>query len=374
MNDPRITQLARQLIGYSIDLQPGENLLIESFGSELPLLRALVREAQKKNANVFVSIKNQELTRTLLEAGNQEQLRIQAGFDAARMRKMHAYIGVRASENIAAMAGLPSEIMQNYALLYQKPVHSDLRVSGTRWCVLRYPNHSMAQLSQMPTEQFEDFYFDVCNLDYGRLSKAMDALVALMNATKEVRLTAPGTDLAFSIEGIPAVKSDGRHNLPDGEVYTAPVKRSVNGTITYNTPSLYHGTAFSDVSFTFEQGRIVKSSASAPDKLEQILNTDEGARYVGEFAIGCNPFIMHPMMDTLFDEKIAGSIHFTPGSCFEQAPNGNDSAVHWDLVLIQRPDYGGGCIYFDDILIREDGLFTLETLMPLNPQNFPRPR
>ncbi len=370
MTDPRITALARQLIHYSVDIQPGENLLIEVFGHELPLTRALIREAQKKNANLFVSIRDQDLTRALLEAGNAEQLRMQTEFDVARMQRMQAYIGVRVSDNIAAMAGLSDGVMQQYALHYQKPVHSDLRVPNTKWCVLRYPNHSMAQLSQMPTEQFEDFYFDVCNLDYSRLSAAMDPLVALMNATKKVRLTAPGTDLSFSIEGVPAVKSDGRHNLPDGEVYTAPVKTSVEGTITYNAPSLYHGTVFSDVRLTFERGRIVKSSASAPEKLERILDTDEGARAIGEFAIGCNPFVMHPMLDTLFDEKIAGSIHFTPGGCFEQAPNGNHSAVHWDLVLIQRPDYGGGCIYFDDLLIRKDGLFTLDALKPLNPENF----
>jgi aminopeptidase len=370
MTDPRVTELAYQLIHYSVTLQPGENILIENFGNELPLTRALIREAQKKSANVFVSIKNQELTRALLESGNLEQIKLAAKFEMDRMQQMQAYIGLRVSDNISAMANLPTEIMHNYALHYQKPVHSDLRVPNTKWCVLRYPNHSMAQLSQMPTEQFEDFYFEVCNLDYSKLSSAMDALASLMNTTKKVRLTGVGTDITFSIEGIPAIKCDGKYNIPDGEVFTAPVKDSVEGTITFNTPSIYHGTQFSEISFTFQEGKIIKSSANLPDKLEDILNTDDGARYIGEFAIGCNPFILHPMMDTLFDEKIAGSIHFTPGNCYDDAPNGNKSAVHWDLVLIQRPDYGGGCIYFDDVLIRKDGLFTLETLKGLNPEHF----
>jgi aminopeptidase len=180
-----------------------------------------------------------------------------------------------------------------------------------------------------------------------------------MNATDKVRIKSPGTDLTFSIKDIPCVKCDGTRNIPDGEVYTAPVRESLNGTITYNTPSLYDGVVYNKIALTFENGKIIKATAEAnAEKLNQILDTDEGARYVGEFAVGLNPFILHPMKDTLFDEKIAGSIHLTPGQCYDEAPNGNQSAIHWDLVLIQRSDYGGGEIWFDDKLIRKDGIFT----------------
>jgi aminopeptidase len=227
----------------------------------------------------------------------------------------------------------------------------------------------MAQAAGTSTEAFEDFYFDVCTLDYSKMSKAMDSLVALMEKTDKVRLTAKDTDLSFSIKGIPAIKCDGQLNIPDGEVYTAPVKTSVNGYLTYNAPAVYNGYTYENIRLEFKDGKIVKATANDTERINKIFDTDEGARYVGEFAIGVNPFILKPMKDTLFDEKIAGSIHFTPGTCYDNAENGNKSSVHWDLVLIQRPEYGGGEIYFDDILIRKDGIFVIDELKCLNPEN-----
>jgi aminopeptidase len=189
------------------------------------------------------------------------------------------------------------------------------------------------------------------------MSKAMDRLVKIVQKTNMVRIVGPGTDLKFSIKNIPVVKCDGTRNIPDGEVYTAPVRDSINGCISYNTPSLHDGITFEDIRFEFRNGKIVNAECNNTAKLNEILDTDKGARYIGEFAIGVNPFILHPMKDTLFDEKIAGSIHLTPGACYDEAPNGNNSAIHWDLVLIQRKDYGGGEIYFDDKLFRKNGKF-----------------
>jgi aminopeptidase len=227
----------------------------------------------------------------------------------------------------------------------------------------------MAQMANMSTEGFEDFYFNVCNLDYAKLSKAMEPLVELMEATDRVRITGKETDLTFSIKGLPAIKCDGHRNIPDGEVFTAPVRESVNGVITFNTPALYEGFTFERVRLEFQDGKIVNATANDQKRLERILDTDEGARYIGEFALGLNPHILNPMKDTLFDEKISGSFHFTPGSCYDECDNGNKSAIHWDLVFIQRPEYGGGEIYFDDRLIRKDGRFVLPALEPLNPEN-----
>jgi aminopeptidase len=227
----------------------------------------------------------------------------------------------------------------------------------------------MAQLAGQSTEAFEDFYFNVCTLDYGKMDRAMDALVSLMNETDRVTIMGPGTDLTFSIKDIPAIKCSGQMNIPDGEVFTAPVKDSINGVITYNTPSPYHGFTFENVSLTFRDGKIIDATANDTDRINEVFNTDEGARYVGEFAIGVNPYIQHPMKDILFDEKIDGSFHFTPGQAYDDAYNGNDSSIHWDLVNIQRPDYGGGEIWFDDVLIRKDGRFVVDSLLPLNPEN-----
>lgn len=227
----------------------------------------------------------------------------------------------------------------------------------------------MAQLANMPTEHFEDFYFRVCNLDYQKMSKAMDSLVKIMERTDKVRIVAKDTDLSFSIKGLPAIKCDGKMNIPDGEVFTAPVKTSVNGVITYNTPAVYQGVTFENIRLEFKNGKIINATCNNTERINQILDTDEGARFVGEFAIGVNPFIETPMKDTLFDEKIKGSIHFTPGSCYDECDNGNKSAIHWDLVLIQRPEYGGGEIWFDDVLVRKDGLFVIDELKCLNPEN-----
>lgn len=298
-----------------------------------------------------------------------EQLELMGKYEAIRMKDMDAYIGIRANKNSSELSDVPEEKMNLYNKHIFSEVHSKIRIKSTKWCVLRYPTPSLAQDADMSTEAFEDFYYNVCNLDYSKMSVAMNSLVNLMNKTDKVRLVGPGTDLTFSIKDIPAIKCDGKLNIPDGEVYTAPVKNSINGTLAYNTPSIYNGFAFNEIKFEFKDGKIVNATANDTERINAVLDTDDGARYVGEFAIGVNPYILHPMKDTLFDEKIAGSIHFTPGNSYDDAPNGNHSAIHWDLVLIQRADYGGGEIYFDDVLIRKDGLFVIDELKVLNPEN-----
>lgn len=368
MKDPRIEQLAKNLINYSVQLQPGEKVLIENFGLQKELVTALVKEAYAAGGYPFVSLKDHQVDRALLMGAQEEQFQMMAQFEADRMEQMDAYIGLRSGDNINEHADVPAEKMAVEGNTVGKKVHREIRVPKTKWVVLRYPNSAMAQLAKMSTEAFEDFYFDVCNLDYSKMDKAMDSLVDLMNKTDKVRLVSPGTDLTFSIKDIPAIKCAGRLNIPDGEVYTAPVRKSVNGTITYNTPSPYQGFTFENVKLTFKDGKIIEATSNDTERINKIFDTDEGARYIGEFAIGVNPFILHPMQDILFDEKIAGSIHFTPGQCYDVAPNGNDSNIHWDMVLIQRPEYGGGEIYFDDVLIRKDGLFVLPELECLNPE------
>ncbi|BBU40534.1 aminopeptidase [Aeribacillus pallidus] len=369
MKDPRIEKLAKILIHYSCQLQKGEKVLIENFGLEKELVIALIREAYKAGGQPFVSIKDHQINRALLLGGQEEQFEMMADFEANVMKEMDAYIGLRSGKNINEFADVPEEKMKLEGRTIGQKVHREIRVPKTKWVVLRYPNESMAQLAKMSTEAFEDFYFNVCTLDYEKMDKAMDALVELMNKTDKVHIKGPGTDLTFSIKDIPAIKCAGRMNIPDGEVFTAPVKNSVNGTITFNTTSPYQGFTFENVRLTFKDGKIIDASANDTKRLNSILDTDEGARYIGEFAIGVNPYILHPMQDILFDEKIAGSFHFTPGQCYDEAYNGNHSNIHWDLVVIQRPEYGGGEIYFDDVLIRKDGLFVIPELEQLNPEN-----
>lgn len=369
MKDPRIQTLAKNLINYSVRLQKGEKVLIENFGLQKELVIALVEEAYKAGGYPFVSLKDVQVDRALLMGAQEEQFNMKADFEANVMKDMDAYIGLRSGDNISELSDVPDDKQKIQGSTVGKKVHRDIRVPKTKWVVLRYPNASMAQLAKMSTEGFENFYFDVCNLDYGKMSNAMDALVELMNRTDKVRITGEGTDLTFSIKDIPAIKCAGEMNIPDGEVYTAPVKDSVNGTITYNTPSPYQGFTYENVKLTFRDGKIVEATANDSDRINKIFDTDEGARFVGEFAIGVNPYIQHPMQDILFDEKIDGSFHFTPGQAYEDAWNGNNSDIHWDMVMIQRAEYGGGEIYFDDVLIRKDGKFVVSELEGLNPEN-----
>jgi aminopeptidase len=369
MKDPRIQKLAENLVGYSVNVQPGENVLVEMIGNERNLIKAVVEEIGKAGGNAFVQLTDRTVLRSMLLYATRESLQTWAEIDLNRMKQMDCYIGIRAGENVNDLSDVPEENMKLYNSLYSHPVHSEQRVKHTKWVVLRYPNASMAQLANTSTEAFEDFYFKVCNLDYAKMDRAQDALADLMKRTDKVRISGPGTELTFSIKGIGGEKCSGQKNIPDGEVYSAPVRDSVNGTISYNAASIYNGITFENVKFRFENGKIVEATSNDTARLNEILDSDDGARHIGEFAIGFNPYILHPMKDILFDEKIAGSLHFTPGQAYDVTDNGNRSSIHWDLVLIQRPDYGGGEIYFDDVLIRKDGIFVISELEGLNPEN-----
>ncbi|MEW6071355.1 MAG: aminopeptidase [Planctomycetota bacterium] len=369
MHDARMQKLARSLIRYSCSLKRCERILIEAIDVPEEMVALLIREAVKAGGVPLVTTKSNRVLRELYREGGKEAMQLAGEVERFRMEKMQAYIGMRGNRNANELADVSGEQMGHYQTHWMKPVHMEVRVPNTKWVVLRWPTPGMAQQAKMSTEGFEAFYFDVCNLDYGKMSRAMQPLKTLMERTDKVRITAPGTDLTFSIKGIPAVVCDGKMNVPDGEIYTAPVRDSVNGTIRYNTRSLYLGTEYSDLCFTFKKGKIVKATGNPADRMAKVLDADEGARYVGEFAIGVNPHVTRPMLDTLFDEKIAGSIHFTPGNSYKDADNGNRSEVHWDIVLIQTPEWGGGELTFDGKLIRKDGRFVPKILQPLNPEN-----
>ncbi len=364
MQDERFDKLAKLLVEYSIRLKRNETVLIEAFDIPDEMTAALIRAARNAGGVPFAQVYHARVNRALALEASDRQLNIMASHELARMKKMNAYIAMRGSHNITELADVPAEKMQ---LIGKKmrPVQ-DQRVKRTKWVVLRWPTPSMAQLAGMSTEAFEDFFFDVCTLDYRKLQPGMKALKGLMEQTDRVQIKGPDTDLNFSIKGIPAVICGGDRNIPDGEVFTAPVKDSVEGQLTFNAPSIYQGTAFDGIQLSFKRGKIVEASSNETEKLNEILDSDTGARYIGEFSLGFNPRVFQPMRDILFDEKIAGSFHFTPGQAYEEADNGNRSQVHWDMVSIQRPDYGGGEIYFDGKLIRKNGEFLPKQLRSLN--------
>ena len=364
--DPRFHRLAEGLTSFSTSLQKGERVLIDAYDVPDAMVVALIRAARARGAHPFVNINRARISRELILGAEEAQYAPHAEIELKRMEKMDAYIALRGSDNIFESSDVPATKVQLVSRL-MKPV-LDHRVNDTKWVVLRWPTPAMAQQAGMSTEKFEDFYFDVCTLDYARMIPGMKALKSLMDATDRVQIKGPGTDLRFSIKGIGSRECGGERNIPDGEVFSCPVKDSVEGVIQYNAPTVYLGTSFDSIRLGFKQGRITEATANNTKRLNEILDSDAGSRYIGEFAIGFNPHIREPMRDILFDEKIAGSFHFTPGQAYEGVGNGNKSQVHWDMVCIQRPEYGGGEIWFDWKLIRKDGIFVPKSLHKLNPE------
>ena len=368
--DNRIKKLASNLLNHSVKLKNGEKILIELFGSDCTeLVGELISQSKDLGAIPLFNIIDYKVLKQIIINCTEEQIKEYAKYDLLRMQDVDAYIGIRSQSSIE-LEGISNQSMEIYNRLYQNPVHFNERVKNTKWCILRYPNESMADKAKMTLEQFKDFFYDVCTMDYVKMEKAMEPLKELLSKTDKVHIVGPGTDLEFSVKGIPAEKYYGTFNIPDGEIASCPTKFSSNGYITYNTETTYNGMTFKNIYFELKEGKIVKAEAGEKTKeLNEILDSDDGARYIGEFALGVNPYINNTIGDTLFDEKISGSFHFTPGDALEESDNGNRSNIHWDIVCIQTPEFGGGEIYFDDVLIRKNGRFVLPELIQLNPEN-----
>lgn len=367
MTDPRYTKLAELLVQYSTKVTSGDVVLLDMIDIPDEFTVQMIRAVRAAGGTPLVEVRHSRISREILRATDSAHAELVRDVEMFRMKRVDAYVAMRGSNNASESSDVPSDLLSMYSKTL-RPV-LNYRVNKTRWCVLRWPTPSMAQAANMSTEAFEDFYFDVCTMDYARMARAMEPLEQRMREADAVRLVSPGTDLTFSLKGIGAKMCKGDRNIPDGEVFSCPVKDSVNGAIQFNTPTLYSGTRFENVRLEFKDGKIVVATGSQERRLNEILDTDAGSRYIGEFSLGFNPYILNPMTDILFDEKIAGSLHFTPGQAYEDCDNGNRSAVHWDMVLIQRPEWGGGEVWFDGELIRKDGIFLPKDLKPLNPEN-----
>ena len=367
MKEKRINKLARLLINHSCALEAGEKVLIEAINVPNEMIIQLIREVKSVRGVPLVTIKDDQIIRELCCCYSEDDIRLMADCELYTLKHMDAFIGIRGFMNTSELSDVGGDKLKNVLKHYIQPVHFEQRNQNTKWVVLRWPTPAMAQRAGMSTEAFENFYFDACTIDYAKMEAAMKPLIEIMQQTDKVRIVGPGdTDVSFSIKGMAQCKYAGRHNIPDGELLTAPVRDSVNGRIRYNVPSVFYGTTFEDVCFTFKDGKIVNATCNHADKMNEILDQDEGARFIGEFAFGCNPHISKPMNDVLFDEKIMGSIHLTPGNAYKESDNGNRSAIHWDLILIQTPEMGGGDIYFDETLVRRDGRFVLGELEGLD--------
>ncbi len=356
-------QLAEQLLNHSVELQEGQNILLQCIGlNGVGLIRALAELARKRGAHPFIKLEDPEINRILLEQGDDDFWKNQTEADQLPlMKNMDAFIGIRGAENIYENSAVPKEANKAYSDHFLDPVHFKERVNNTNWAVLRYPSAAFAMNAKMPTEAFRQFYYDACLFDYQKLEKAMKPLEDRLRKTEMIHLKGEGTDIEFSVKDQNWIPCFGKRNIPDGELFTSPILDSVNGHITY-APSVYQGKPFEFVKLEVENGIVTGFDSSNNEALEEILDTDEGARRFGEFSFGLNPIIESPMYDILFDEKIYGSNHLTLGNDYEIAPNGNESSIHWDLVCI------GADVYLDGEQVRKGRLFTDEKLVGLNPE------
>lgn len=359
-----LEKLSSTIVNYSLKLKQNEKVLITSYNECTDLILCLIDEISKVGAIPFVRIKNDILNAKLLEITNDERIKILKKMKEEEVNIYDAFINIKYTTNDYEQMNVDRQILNKIGTATLKS--NQIRINERKWTLLNYPSHLDAYKAGMNSENYRKFALEVMNLNYEEMNERIRPLKELMEKTDKVRIVSPNTDITFSIKGMPIIPCVGNANIPDGEIYTAPIKESVNGKITYNVKSPYNGFVFENVSFTFKDGKIIEATCNNKEKIDEILNTDEGARYIGEFSLGLNPKVLHPMGDILFDEKIIGSIHFTPGAAYEDAFNGNVSSVHWDLVLIQRQEYGGGEIYFDHTLIRKDGLFVLPELFHLN--------
>ncbi len=365
--DTRYIKLAKTLCGHSAKVKKGEHVLLDLWETPAAMAEALIDEISERGAFAHVEIGNPRIARKLALSSGGDRLAVAADCSLYKMKKMDAYIAVRGSKNIFELSDVPQDRMAEISAAMKESV--DWRVNKTKWVVLRWPSESMAQMARMSTEAFENFYFDVCTMDYEKMEDGMKAMKSLMESTDRVQIRGEGTDLKFSIKGMPAIPCGGQYNIPDGEIFTAPVRDSVEGVVSYNAPTIYNGISFDKITLEFEGGKIVRAEAPGNgEMLRKILSSDEGASYIGEFAMGFNPYVTRPMRDILFDEKIAGSFHFTPGQAYTEADNGNRSRIHWDMVCIQTPEYGCGEILFDGRLVRKDGMFVGDGIEKLNPE------
>ena len=365
MDKQKLKTLANTIINYSLHLKENDRVQVSFTEVATPLVEELIKEAQKVGAIMTLNLSNPRLNARLAEGNTDARLEHLKNIKKFDVENNEAFIHICGTFNDYESKNVPKEMTKKYGIMTSEI--DDIRINEREWVLLNYPTDLDAHKAKMTTEDFNEFALDVMTVDYRKMSEDIKPLKELMEKTDKVRIVGPNTDISFSIKGMSAIPCTGEKNIPDGEIYTAPIKDSVNGTITYNTPSPYQGNIYNNVSLTFENGKIVEATCNEEnDKLNEIFDTDQGARYVGEFALGFNPKILRPMGDILYDEKILGSLHFTPGRCYADCDNGNESSIHWDMVLIQREDFGGGEIYFDDVLIRKDGKFVLEELKQLN--------
>jgi aminopeptidase len=340
----KLQKLADILVNYSISLKKGEKVLLRGYGFEsYPLIRELYQKCLEAGAiSVDVRFSVDELSRIFLEEANDQQLKHLTALDKKIANSYDAMLQIVADENPYEMSGIDQKKLQ-IVQKSRKPL-SDI-LHKKKWCLFYYPNTASAAMAKKSLEQWEDFVLDSCILDWEKEEKMQKKFIKLMEKVKHVKIVGEETDLELSIAGQKWKTCCGKANMPDGEIFTSPVRNSVNGEIKYNVPTNYQSHDFDWVKLWIKNGKVVKEESNNQKPLPGILNTDKGSRYFGEFAFGLNKNIKEGTRQILFDEKMGKSLHMALGKCYDECPNGNDSSVHWDLIFKFAP--AGAELFFD---------------------------
>jgi aminopeptidase len=358
-----MTATARVIVHHALKVKPGAKVMIDSLDECEELIIAVMEELSGVGALPYRIHESIRVRANWLKRATKEEMDLWFDHKAAARREMDHVLQIRGQDNWYELAEVPPETLRYFGHLHIR-MGREGRKEGANTTIIRYPSKSLAQQGRMSTDAFTDLFFRLSTMNFRVLHREMEPLKAAIDNANDVRIVAPGTDLTFSIAGLTTNISAGTWNIPDGETAMGIVRESANGRIAYNVPSSHQGLVFHNIALTFRDGKVIEVEADEKDKVEAILDTDEGARYIGEFAIGVNPYLRSHMIDTLYDEKMAGSLHFTPGGTDS---NGTLSTVHWDIVQSHLPPYAGGEIYLDGKLWRKDGLFVDDALARLNP-------
>ena len=365
MGDIRMQRMADVLVNYSIGVQKGERMAIRTPAISAPLVREIYRAALRAGAlpELFISLPG--ISEIFFKEASDEQLAYIPATQRLVLEEYETLVSLWADTNTKELNNIDHSRMALSAKASHGLMDTYMRrtVDGTlRWVAALYPTDASAQDAEMSLSDFEDFCYRACFLDdpdpvarWKELSAQQELRVQWLKGKRAIHLLGQDTDLTFSIEGRPFVNCDGRLNFPDGEFFTSPIENSANGYIRYSFPCSFNGVSVEDVRLRFENGVVVEATAGrGQDYLDQMLSVDEGARRLGEFAFGNNPYVDRCIRHTLFDEKMAGTVHLALGKSIPLSLGVNESAIHWDMVCDLRQ---GSEIRVDDVVFCKDGKF-----------------
>ncbi|MDF2520141.1 MAG: hypothetical protein K0R84_769 [Clostridia bacterium] len=355
MKDVRVEKLASVLLNHSLKVKAGENLVIRAYYNAKPLVDEVYKQGIKAGLNVFTHVLISEHTKFFMENATEKQFENVNKFLEAAYEQADAFVVIEAPDNVKHLSKVSSEKNMRHNKAASPLIK---KITNKRWVMTNFPTHSFAQEADMSLEEYEDMLFDATLVDYKQMDREMDKVVEIFDKAETIRIVGKDTDLTFSIKDRKGIKCSGANNIPDGEVFYAPVTNSANGHIYYEFPAIKYGIQVDGIRLEFKDGKVVKATADKNEEfLNKMLDSDEGARYLGEFGIGMNLGIQKFIKNILFDEKIGGTIHLAVGNAYEESGGDNRSVVHWDMIKELRVD---GEIYADGKLVQKNGSFIYE--------------